>query len=520
MSKDEEPAEAAEDAEKGGDEGGDEDAPADDAADAKEGTPEPEQDAKPEPEGTPEPGDKKGAKPDPEGDKGWLAPESRKRRIVFALAIYAACVALFMIVAGPPRITQHTPFNHFAHQADAWLHGRQDLRFGEPPYAGGNDFAHFEGKVYISFPPFPAVLMMPMVALAGSPEDFQDGQFVIWLAGVAPAVLFLVLEKLRRTKRSPRSETTNVVLSALFAAGTVYFFTSVQGTVWFAAHVVAAGLLAIYALYALDAERPIAAGAALGCLFLTRPQCLLTGALFALEAVRVTARGGLATEGGLWDRVKATWERVDKPRFWRTILSFAAPIAAALAFGSWLNWTRYHDPSPNAFGHQYLTVVWQARMARWGLFNFHYLSKNLGCFLTILPWLPPKGAAGAPALQINEHGLALWFTTPLYLWLLWPKRRGYLHAALWIAALGPLVFDLFYQNSGWRQFGYRFSNDYSILLFMLLAVGARPFKRLFELAAVWSVAWNLFGAISFDRGAPWDKYYWREGTQKILYQDD
>ena len=39
-----------------------------------------------------------------------------------------------------------------------------------------NDFAEFQGKTYISFPPFPAVLMMPLVALAGSPEDFMDRQ--------------------------------------------------------------------------------------------------------------------------------------------------------------------------------------------------------------------------------------------------------------------------------------------------------------------------------------------------------
>ena len=44
------------------------------------------------------------------------------------------------------------------------------------------------------------MLMLPFVWLAGSPEAFRDGQFVIELAGIAPAVLWLVLEKLRRTK--------------------------------------------------------------------------------------------------------------------------------------------------------------------------------------------------------------------------------------------------------------------------------------------------------------------------------
>ena len=49
-------------------------------------------------------------------------------------------------------------------------------------------------------------------------------------------------------------------------------------------------------------------------------------------------------------------------------------------------------------------------------------------------------------------------------------RRGALSAAL------PATMDLLYQNTGWRQFGYRFSNDYAVLLFVLLAVGARPMR--------------------------------------------
>jgi hypothetical protein len=59
--------------------------------------------------------------------------------------------------------------------------------------------------------------MVPLVAIAGSPENFRDGQFIVWLAGIGPAVLFLVLEKMRRTGRSPRTEFENLVLSALFA---------------------------------------------------------------------------------------------------------------------------------------------------------------------------------------------------------------------------------------------------------------------------------------------------------------
>jgi hypothetical protein len=455
------------------------------------------------------------------GAASHLRAGSRSRRLLLAAIVYATCLVVFAAVAGPERLGEHTAFNHYAHLADAWLHGRQDLRFGPPGYAQGNDFATYGGKTFISFPPFPAVLMVPFVAIAGSPENFRDGQFLVWLAGIAPALLFLVLEKLRRTRRSDRGEAGNFVLALLFAFGTVYFFTAVEGTVWFAAHVVGAGLLAAYALVALDAEQPWLAGLFVGCAFLTRPTTALTAIFFAFEALRVSVKPGFPIGGTLAQRIRVTWERVDKARLFRLYAAFAVPIVGCLAVASWMNYSRFGNPSPSAFGHEYLTVVWHGRIERWGLFGYHYLSKNLGTMLTVMPWLPPKGAPpGSPPLQINEHGLALWFTTPLYFWLLWPKRRSFLHFALVVTAALPLMMNLLYQNSGWRQFGYRFSNDYSIFLFMLLAIGGRTMGSLFQLAAAWSVAWNLFGAVTFDRGGAADRFYWREGTQQILYQPD
>jgi hypothetical protein len=203
------------------------------------------------------------------------------------------------------------------------------------------------------------------------------------------------------------------------------------------------------------------------------------------------------------------------------------PILPVLALCAWSNHARFHQWNPSDFGHEHLSVAWHDRMQKWGLFGYHYLGKNLACALTILPWPPQHGShvtllsGGVAPFQINEHGLAVWFTTPIYLWLLRPREKGWLHGALVVAIAGPMLMLLLYQNTGWRQFGYRFSNDYAPLLFMLLAVGRRPFTWLFRVAAVWGVAINLFGAITFDRGDPrCDRYYYRDGSQVTVYQPD
>jgi hypothetical protein len=58
---------------------------------------------------------------------------------------------------------------------------------------------------------------------------------------------------------------------------------------------------------------------------------------------------------------------------------------------------------------------------------------------------------------------------------------------------------LFYQNTGWFQFGYRFAADALPFLFLLIALGGQPLGRLAKGLMVVGIAINLFGAITFNR---------------------
>lgn len=450
----------------------------------------------------------------------WMTPGARSRRVLIGLGIYLACSVVFALLAGD-RLGQHTAANHYALLAEAWLRGRHDLGGQPPAYTGMNDFALFEGKWFISFPPFPSVLMLPLVWVAGSADNFRDGQFIVWLAGVGPAVLFLVIEKLRRTGRSALSEVDAVRLAILFAFGTVYFFSAIQGTVWFAAHVVGIGLAALFVLFALDAERPALAGLMVGFMFLTRTTTILGSAFFAFEAVRRAwqAKDGrpLPAEGTLGERAKLVVDGIDRAALVRLLVTFSVPVLGCLAFASWLNNARYHDPAPWAFGHEYLQVGWKTRIDRWGLFSLHFLPRNLAVMLGSLPWQPAASEPKVPLhlfgmtfmvrhWMISGHGLALWFTTPFYVWLLRPARTSWIWAAAAVAALGPCLTNLLYQNSGWFQFGYRFSNDYAIFLFVMIAVATPRLGRVFWAFAAWAILVNTFGAASFERPR-YDAFY-------------
>ncbi|HMR80648.1 MAG TPA: hypothetical protein PKD61_36310, partial [Polyangiaceae bacterium] len=106
-----------------------------------------------------------------------LMEDARPRRLAVALLVYAAATGVYFALAAKQTITTHTPFNHFALLAESWLQGRLDLGGPPPAYAQNNDFASFEGKWYVTFPPFPAILLVPWVKLGGSAINVQDGQF-------------------------------------------------------------------------------------------------------------------------------------------------------------------------------------------------------------------------------------------------------------------------------------------------------------------------------------------------------
>jgi hypothetical protein len=199
------------------------------------------------------------------------------------------------------------------------------------------------------------------------------------------------------------------------------------------------------------------------------------------------------------------------------MLAFGAPIGAAVAVAMWHNTARFG--SPLDFGYEHLVVAWHGRMSKWGIFHYHYLARNLGVILTSLPYLAPPGGGASAPLQINGHGLALWVTSPFLFWLLWPKTTTAPHLALWLTVAAVAIPTLFYQNTGWVQFGYRFSNDYSVFLVALLAVGSRRLGPPFWAVAVCAMVVNAFGALSFNR-SEYGAYYFIDPTQRILYQPD
>jgi hypothetical protein len=436
-----------------------------------------------------------------------LRAMSRGRWLPFA--IFVVCSIVYVALLGT-RIEGPTENNHFVHLAHSFLSGQLGVVGNQPP--GNNDWALYQGTWYVSFPPFPAVVILPVVAIWGLAT--RDALFWALVAGVAPALLFVLLERLSARSESPRSRLENLALTGLFAFGTVFFYVAVQGTVWFAAHVVGSSLIVLFILFSLGAEHPIWAGLACGACLMTRATTPLMALFFLVEALRrYRHEGELQADAAGHPLLRALrWAfAADLAKVARAVALFSLPVVAAIGIQLSLNAARWDDPFNS--GYQYLQIGWRTRIETWGLFNYHYFSKNLAVFLASLPWV----ADPVSGIKISLHGLALWFTTPNLLWLLWPKRLDARLIGLYLVSGLLALVGLCYQNSGWVQFGYRFALDYMPFLMVALALGGRRFGPLFTLAGVFAIVVNTFGALTFDRA---HRYYDNDNSQNRLFQPD
>jgi hypothetical protein len=449
-------------------------------------------------------------------------PASRLSRLLRgwrgAVVVYLVFLAAYAGASGG-RLRGHSQYNHYVYLADGWLHGRLALA-GPPPnendwakidvlklkdgrelrgiYGGriggasdrfypmrGDSFIVPAGDIasrstvrLVSFPPFPAVAMLPFVAIWGL--QYNDVLFTVLWAAANPTLLFLLLRALRARGYSRRSEVDDLWLTVMFGVGSVYYFCSVVGEVWFTAEIIGVTLSIGYVWGSLDVRRPVLAGACVALGFATRPPWAVLP-LFLFEAVR--AVGGR--------------EALRDPKARRalvvSLIRFAAPIAVGgLALAAY-NYARFQQPFE--FGHKYMPVQWQDRMFKFGLFNYHFLSRNLAAALVLLPRIMDH----YPYVRVSQHGMSLLVTSPNLAYTVLPQEKSPLTKALWLTILTTALPDLLYQNSGYVQWGFRFSLDFMIYFMVLLAIGNRPLTRLFKALVVVAFGINLFLAIGFDR---------------------
>jgi hypothetical protein len=283
-------------------------------------------------------------------------------------------------------------------------------------------------------------------------------------------------------------------LVALMALGTVTWYCSIRGSVWFTALVIGLTLHLAYLWFAEGARRPFWAGLCFGLGVATRTPLLFAGLFLPLEALFPDGEAAWRRRGGM---AKALGQ----------IAWFALPAAAIGAGLAWFNWIRWENPTE--FGHLYLLEGTRGPTREHGLFNTVFLNNNLAAAVTNMPRL----LATAPFVMVTRHGLGLLASSPALLALLGGprlvadaprdglterRRRGLARNLGWTLA-AVVVPGLVYQNDGWQQFAYRFSMDFMPLLLGIFALRVQHLSRGVKALIVLSIVVQAFGAVTFGR---------------------
>jgi hypothetical protein len=324
--------------------------------------------------------------------------------------------------------------------------------------------------------------MLPFVALHG--YQFNDTSFTVFIGALANALFYALLSRLTADGESERADYENLFIALTLGFGTVFFYCAIRGEVWFTAEVLGVALTCLYVHASLRARRPALAGLFFSMAALTRTPLLLAGTLFLLECLCPRA-------GDRLQQLKRL--RVEYRPALRKLALFclgAAPLGIAAAINNFLRFGSFAE-----FGHSFLyNNRVNADIDRFGLFSINYLARNLKAAFLIFPEisLHPLG------VHYDPNGMSLLLTFPLLVFLVIPKRIPRLHWPLWWTVAACALPGLFYQNTGYIQFGFRFSLDYTPYLLLLFAIGGWAIKNRWVLAAsALGFVVNFWGAVAF-----------------------
>ncbi|MCR9163324.1 MAG: hypothetical protein ACE37F_34870 [Nannocystaceae bacterium] len=323
-------------------------------------------------------------------------------------------------------------------------------------------FRRREETWFVSFPPGPAALLLPFVAVFGLATP--DVLLTAIAAAFLPVVLLGFLDRTRGSEDG--KGTTHLLIALAVGLGSPACFLGASGSVWFTAQILGALALMAFVSNAWELHRPALAGVCLGVAVACRPTMAVAVLFFG-------------------------WE------WWRTgrsipaLVRFVGPVLLIGAALMALNLARFEDPFE--FGHRFLEIRWQPRIQQYGLFHPRYLGRNLECLL----WLMPKQAW---PLRVSLHGTALWLLSPWVLLVVLVRGDFGQKWGLVLTVAALMLPALLYQNSGQTQPTYRFAMLWLPVLVPLLAHGsAFRFKRATIALVVLSVLLQSWAAWMFVR---------------------
>jgi hypothetical protein len=365
----------------------------------------------------------------------------------------------------------------FFYLADAFLHGRTWLDFRPGPYDVIQDGTRF----YVPFAPFPAIALMPLVAVTGAvtADQLESGIDAV-LAGGAVWLCWVLLGRLGLVRLADR-----LWLVVLFAFSTPLWWVTLRGGVWHTGQIIATILTLGCLIELWGRRRPLLVGLLAGAAFLTRAPLAFAVPFYLLLVDPWVAEARAAEPG-----VRAAIRRWPVRR-WALL---AAGLLPSIGFFFWYNAVRFGSPLESGYALAALPR-WLDAERKIGLFSLAHVPMNLDYLFLHLPTV----ISDPPFLKPDGLGLSVFLTSPALALAAFAGWRSLWARLLLGAAVAVLVPTLLYYGGGWLQYGYRYFLDSAPFL---IALAGLAVARGGGLSWRWKAA-VVFGVVVNAGGAYW-----------------
>jgi hypothetical protein len=409
---------------------------------------------------------------------------------------------------------------------------------------------------YSSFPMFPSAVMLPFVAVHG--YQFNDTSFGVFIGALAIALFYSLLRLLSEHEGSGRSELENAALAAVLGFGTLFFYAAIRGEVWFSAEVMGVALTCLYLRNAVGARRPLLAGVFWSMAVLTRTPLVFTGVFFLIEAIAPTPGQRVAQLKAFFAKPGEVLKTKLQPfAIGAAPLAVIAMVMNQTRFGSIAEFGHrfffenrvnpdidrfglFHPvylarnleaaflllPDPTNAGQPFsfwgMTMLLTTPLLVLAATKGEQVKAALGAAAAMVVTVAIAGASKGPNPQLANvnvspaeagvFGLHPAMLKVILVVVLGTAATAYaIHALsdrtkpaprlfvpLWLTVAATALPGLLYQNTGYAQFGFRFSLDYTPYLVVLVAVSGWRLLRPIPLAALGLGALvSFWGALAF-----------------------
>jgi hypothetical protein len=342
----------------------------------------------------------------------------------------------------------------FFYLADAFLQGRTWLDFQPGP----NDvIVGPNGEFFVPFAPFPAIALMPLVAIVGpvTADELESGINAL-LAASTVGMGWWLLGRIGVERVWHR-----IWLVALFGFSTQILWVTTRGGVWHTGQLIATLLTLACLIELWGKRRAWLIGLLAGAAFLTRAPLAFAVPFYALMLLPGATSSSVAdirafTRGAL--------ERIP----WRSWTWLAVGVLPSIAFFFLYNQLRFDDPLESGYALATLPP-WLEEVREKGLFSLAHVPMNLDYLFLHLPIFD---STEFPFFKPDGLGMSVFLTTP---GLLFAVRADWRRPLPWLllgAAVLVLIPTLLYYGGGWLQYGYRYFLDSIPFIWAICGIAA------------------------------------------------